>query len=223
MFQKKSKKEVKYSLIVTTIENYAKINKLLHSLAKQKYKNFELIFIDQSNSLKLFNLKQFNLKNFKYIQIKKSSLSKARNIGIDEASGKYFMFIDDDCYFNDLFLYKINFYLKKNFDLMGFQIKHNNENIIVNKFIKNQFKYKYEVIRHLCSSNFVIKKNSTKFDVNLGVGSKFLSQSGEDTDYLLKNFTHKNFFFQKDIEIYHPRPSHNKNLKKVFLYLKIHH
>ena len=31
---------------------------------------------------------------------------------------------------------------------MGFQIKHNNENIIVNKFIKNQFKYKYEVIRH---------------------------------------------------------------------------
>ena len=109
MFQKKSKKEVKYSLIVTTIENYAKINKLLHSLAKQKYKNFELIFIDQSNSLKLFNLKQFNLKNFKYIQIKKSSLSKARNIGIDEASGKYYMFIDDDCYFNDLFLYKINF------------------------------------------------------------------------------------------------------------------
>ena len=80
---------------------------------------------------------------------------------------------------------------------MGFQIKHNNENIIVNKFIKNQFKYKYEVIRHLCSSNFVIKKNSTKFDVNLGVGSKFLSQSGEDTDYLLKNFTHKNFFFKK--------------------------
>ena len=40
----------------------------------------------------------------------------------------------------------------------------------------------------------------------------------ERIHYLLKNFTHKNFFFQKDIEIYHPKPSHNKNLKKVFLY-----
>ena len=47
---KKSKKEVKYSLIVTTIENYAKINKLLHSLAKQKYKILSLyLLINQTH------------------------------------------------------------------------------------------------------------------------------------------------------------------------------
>lgn len=218
MFQKKIKKKLKYSLIVTTVNNFAKTNKLFHSLANQKYKNFELIFIDQSNSLKLFYLQKFNLKNFKYIQVRKSSLSNARNIGIKEAIGKYYMFLDDDCYFDNLFLYKVNFYLKNNFDLMGFQIKHNNENIIVNKFSNTQFKYKYEIIRYLCSSNFVIKKNNSKFDISLGVGSKFLSQSGEDTDYLLKNFKYKKFFFQKNIEIYHPKPNHNKKLNKVFLY-----
>lgn len=136
MLQKKNKKKIKYSIIVTTIEKYAKTNKFFYSLSIQKYNNFELIFIDQSNSNKLFYLKKFRIKNFKYISIKKTSLSNARNLGIKHAKGEYFMFLDDDCYFNNLFLYKINFYLKKNFYLMGFQIKNNNENIVVNKFTK---------------------------------------------------------------------------------------
>ena len=197
MFQKENKKQVKYSIIVTSIEGYAKTDKFFQSLSIQKYKNFELIFIDQSNSFKLFYIKKFNIKNFKYISIQKTSLSNARNIGIKKARGKYFMFLDDDCYFDNLFLYKINFYLKFNFDLMGFQIKNNNENIIVRKFKKNQFNHKYEIIRYLCSSNFVIKNNNKEFDNNLGVGSKHLAQSGEDTDYLLRNFKKKKIFFSK--------------------------
>ena len=80
---------------------------------------------------------------------------------------------------------------------MGFQIKNYNENIIVDKFIKKKFRYKFEIIKYLCSSNFVIKSNNRNFNTNLGVGSKFLAQSGEDTDYLLRNFKNKKFFFSK--------------------------
>lgn len=218
MFQKGNKKKVKFSIIVTTIVGYAKTNKFFLSLSNQTYKNFELIFIDQSNSFKFYYLKKFNIKNFKFIPIRKTSLSNARNIGIKQARGKYFMFLDDDCYFNDLFLHNINFYLKKNFDLMGFQIKNYNENIIVDKFIKKKFRYRFEIIKYLCSSNFVIKSNNKNFNTYLGVGSKFLAQSGEDTDYLLRNFKNKKFYFQKNITIFHPKPKNEKKLKKVFLY-----
>ena len=218
MLQKKNKEKIKFSIIVTTIDSYAKINKFFHSLSIQKFKNFELIFIDQSNSVKLFYLKKFKINNFKYISIQKTSLSRARNFAIKHAQGKYFMFLDDDSYFDSLFLYKINFYLKQNFDLMGFQIKNNNENIIVNKFKKKNFTHKYEIVRYLCSSNFVIKNNNKKFNIYLGVGSKNLAQSGEDTDYLLKNFKDKKFFFQEKICIYHPKPNNNIESKKVLTY-----
>mgnify|MGYP001020661053 CR=1 FL=1 len=209
---------IKFSIITTSILNIKSVDKFFKSLSIQRFNNFELIFIDQYNYNQKHKLKKYNINNIKYIKIKKSSLSSARNIGLGHAKGEYFFFIDDDCFFDELFLQKINNRLKKDIYLLGFTIMNRNENIIVKKFNKKQFKYNYEIIRHLCSSNFVIKKNRLKFDELLGVGSKSLAQSGEDTDYLLNNFKNRKYIYDEKISIFHPKPSNNKNYKKIFLY-----
>jgi glycosyltransferase involved in cell wall biosynthesis len=209
---------IKFSIITTSLLNIKYVDKFFKSLSIQKFNNFELVFIDQYNYNQKQKLKKYNIKNITYIKIKKSSLSSARNIGLNHAKGEYLLFIDDDCFFDNLFLQKINNKLKKNIHLLGFKIMNRNENIIVKKFNKKQFRHNYEIIRHLCSSNFVIKKNKLKFDQLLGVGSKGLAQSGEDTDYLLNNFKNKKFFYDEKISIFHPKPSNNKNYKKIFLY-----
>ena len=106
---KGNKKKVKYSIIVTTIEGYAKILNFYDLCQTKHIKILNSFFIDQSNSFKFYYLKKLNIKNFKFIPIRKPHFL-TRNIGIKQAKGKYFMFLDDDCYFNNLFLHNINYY-----------------------------------------------------------------------------------------------------------------
>lgn len=209
---------MKFSVITTSLKRFFFINKFFKSLSNQKYQNFELIFIDQSGFDQRENLKLLNLKNLIYIKLKKNCLSGARNIALKYASGDYYLFIDDDCYFDHLFFYKLNISLKKNMQLLGFCIKNYTENIIVKKFYKKNFNFDYEIVKHLCSSNFAIKKNNKKFNSYLGLGSKSLAQSGEDTDYLLKNFNNKKYYYDKNISINHPKPIKKNNQKKIFFY-----
>lgn len=206
-----------FSVIMTSLMLSNKIRKLLDCLDKQLYNNFELIFIDQSNECKKNLLKSYSFK-YQYIKVNKIGLSNARNLGIKTANGKFYFFFDDDCFFDSLFFLKVKNSLKSNIKLVGFNIKNKDKNIIVknlrNGFIKNYF----EIIISLCSSNFVIKKNKTLFDPYLGVGNITKAKSGEDTDYLLKNFTSNQFLYSNNIKIEHPVPSLNINLKKIFLY-----
>ena len=77
-------------------EKYLK--KSLDSLINQSYDNWELIFWDnqsQDNSKKI--LESYKEKKFKYFyNEKKTTLYKARNLGIKKATGDYICFLDTD-------------------------------------------------------------------------------------------------------------------------------
>src|SRR3989338_9536229 len=87
------------SIVVATYNNSKSITKCINSILKQKFKNFELIIVDdrsEDNTLELIE----KIKDRKIITIKsKKNLGtpSARNKGIKIAKGKYTFFIDGDC------------------------------------------------------------------------------------------------------------------------------
>ena len=61
-------------------------------------------------------------------------MSKARNLGVDEAKGDYLMFLDGDDYLDDHLLETINNLLDDDTDILRFQVQDvNDKNIVQHK------------------------------------------------------------------------------------------
>jgi len=78
------------------------LNALLH-LMEQKYKDFEIVIVDDSDEpYKRMNKKIIGslskILAVKYIEIPPTYISIARNIGIRHSNGNYIAFLDDDDY-----------------------------------------------------------------------------------------------------------------------------
>lgn len=90
--------------IVIPIHNLEKfLKRCLESIRKQTYPNFEVLLIDDGstdNSEKICKSFVERDDRFKYFYQNNSGVSKARNLGIKKANGKYITFIDGDDFIN---------------------------------------------------------------------------------------------------------------------------
>lgn len=87
------------SVIVPTYNGAHKILRILKSLEKQSFKDFEtLIVVDGStdDTLELLNSSTFSLKSVRIISQKNSGRAIVRNRGAKEAKGDLLVFFDDD-------------------------------------------------------------------------------------------------------------------------------
>ena len=94
----------KVSIIVPVYNAYSSIDKCIESIINQTYKNIELILInDGSKDDSITKIKAYEkkYKNIRVIDKKNEGVSKTRNLGIREATGKYIMFIDNDDYIDN--------------------------------------------------------------------------------------------------------------------------
>ena len=195
LFKRKFKKNF-FSIICATYNTDVSIFKLCNSLAVQKYKKFELIVCDQN---KKGNLKKKLLKfkkkiNYKYFNTK-IGLSLSRNFGIKKSRGNFLLFLDDDIEMPNNFLFQLNKLLniKKN-NILCFRVKNKkNKKDFFNYPSKSRFIINEdEIFKFISSVSFVIKKNQALyFDNNLGLGSKRMFLSGEESDLLLRLFKNK--------------------------------
>ncbi len=98
--------EIRVSVILPTYRRNEQLKKALHSLANQTFRFFEIVLIDDNDeeswnrSVELI-VEQFQTKkkdiSLKYIQNHPNlGSAKSRNRGIEEASGEYITFLDDD-------------------------------------------------------------------------------------------------------------------------------
>ena len=92
---------MKISVLVPTLGKREKeIRRLLETLEKQSYKDFEIIFVTQDNHeiVKDIICKYGNL-DIKQIEMSVKGLSRARNRGLEQASGEIVVLSDDDCWY----------------------------------------------------------------------------------------------------------------------------
>lgn len=116
---------MKFSIIIPiyNVENYLK--KCLDSVVNQTYKNFEVIAVIDKCDDDSENIAEKYIKRYNWIKIYKehTGLAKARNIGIQKATGDYIVLLDSDDYLENNFLETINKALSDKPDILRFQVR----------------------------------------------------------------------------------------------------
>lgn len=136
-------KDLKFSIIIPVYNGEKYIKDCLDSVAAQTYTNYEVILINDGstdNSSSILN--QYTDENTIIIETKNNGLSVARNIGIDNASGDYIIFIDvDDTVNNELLLHIFTALEDKKYDMIRYQAREILDNQDTNKktFITDAF------------------------------------------------------------------------------------
>jgi glycosyltransferase involved in cell wall biosynthesis len=105
-----NKKKIDISIIITTFNRVDNIIKIINSFQKQINitKNFEIIICDSNskNKLRIINyINQFINLKIKYLNCPVNHQAYKRNFGAKHSSGDYLIFIDDDCFPNNKFLF----------------------------------------------------------------------------------------------------------------------
>ncbi len=94
------------SVVIATYRREESLRKALISLAKQTYSNFEIVVVDDNNeqewnrkvrdTVELFQQEFSNIKLRLVVNSTNKGSARARNIGIEEAKGKYICLVDGD-------------------------------------------------------------------------------------------------------------------------------
>jgi glycosyltransferase involved in cell wall biosynthesis len=201
------------SIIIPTLgQREQELFRLLDSLKKQTYNNFEIIMVSQDNHTLVENmLNKFAFKH-KHVRLDQKGLSRARNKGLEQVSGKFVTFSDDDCWYPEDGLKKVMNAFQKNpkTDVMCFKIY----DPLVNEDYKNyptkpkdditriDFLRKSSIeifVKHYCFEN-----NNNLFDERFGLGSKYMS--GEE-NIILQDLKKSGFkiSYEPTVVVYHKK------------------
>jgi len=208
--------ELQFSIIIPVYNRPQEMDELLQSLAKQTYAaNFEVIVIEDGSTLKSDKvvLKYTSLLSVKYHFKENSGAGDSRNVGMQLASGNYFIIFDSDCIIPPHYLTSVAKMLVKNYtDAYGGADKAHKSFTTIQKAIN------YSMTSFLTTGGIRgNKKAVNKFQprsFNLGISKKAFEitkgfskmKVGEDIDLTFRLW--KNNFKTQFIEeayVYHKR------------------
>lgn len=217
---------MKFSLIIGTLNRDKELEICLDSLLNQKYKEFEVIIIDQSdndNTNVLCQKSKYKSLSLKYRHVQFRGLSKARNEALKDLKGDYFCLIDDDAEYSRDYLSRANEYINKyerNTILSGHIINNITQKTLKDyKNVKNATILSQRKIIRMCPSPGLIFPASVlgkigNFDERFGVGGVY--PAGEETDLILRCLYqgYKVRYFC-DLKLLHPVILHSYEIKNT--------
>ena len=115
---------MKLSIIIPAYNVEEYIIKTINSLINQTIKQYEIIVIDDGSTDNTYfivdkMLKSSCISDYKIIRKENGGVSSARNLGIEESSGQYIMFLDGDDYISEELVENIYKYIdKKEYDIL---------------------------------------------------------------------------------------------------------
>ncbi len=163
------------SIIIPSYERFDSLLKAIESTKNQTYKNYEVIIIDDASKdsryknldddkdLIIIHLKENSVKTKGYFS------DSVRNHGIDQASGKYVAFLDDDDYWlPEKLELQINILETTNLRMCASEAIANNG--IYDKNLNNRLFNKEIVFNEIAN---IYKKSSLKNEFNTFLSFKF--------------------------------------------------
>ena len=183
--------ESKISIILPTYNSDDVLENAIKSVIEQTYKNWELVIIENGKKGQAEQIAQsFNDKRIIYMYQEQPNVSNARNVGLENVTGKYVAFIDSDDRYEKDFLQKMVQYLEQNnlqlvtcgyrklSDKSKMLIK-DNTSIFKTTNIKEYLEitkenYLYNELWNKVYISSIIKENNIKFDSNYELGEDFI-------------------------------------------------
>ena len=107
---------MKFSIIVPVFNRPDEINDLIQSIVDQKYREIEIIVIEDGSSITSNDIiNSFKNKiNLQYHEISNQGPGLARNHGVKFANAEWIIFFDSDCTIPKNYFYEVDEFLKSN-------------------------------------------------------------------------------------------------------------
>lgn len=208
---------MKISLLVPTLgKREAELKRLLDSLVKQSYNNFEVVVITQDNHQIVSNQCEIykDSLSIRHIKSDVKGLSLARNIGLREASGDIIVLSDDDCWYPETALQTIKeeFVAHSEVDVLLTQIYDPISDCLYKNYEK-EAKTLTKATNLLSRSSIELAFRNDKnivFDELFGLGATYVA--GEENDYLINCLNaHKKIVYKPVVTVYHEKKNHKES------------
>jgi len=217
------------SIIIPTIGREREVRLLLQSISDTipDRLSYEIIIVDQnSDDLLLSAIRDVNNSNIKHCKVPFRGLSKAKNYGTKQASGRFICFPDDDCRMLEKSIETALDLLSLNrYDMVTGRCADEDGNDSILKFHKSCADLTIDNFEGKMVEPTIFAKRELmleySFDETLGVGTFHGAEEGFDLVYrLLKD--KKPIFYSPDICLYHPQvildKSEPKSILRAFTY-----
>lgn len=207
---------MKFSLILGTIFRTEELARFLDSLAKQDYRDFELIIVDQNTDDRLSPLIDIwrHKMEIKHLRSSLNGLSRARNEGLKVAVGDFIAFPDDDCWYPQSLLSEVAAWFENHPGLEGISGQSRDGGGRLSQMpwpsepaLFDRFKVWTQAISYTIFLRRLVVDAVGSFDETLGVGAGTPWGSGEETDYLLRALSLQfQLIYEPSIFVFHPHP-----------------
>jgi glycosyltransferase involved in cell wall biosynthesis len=204
--------EMKFSLILATLNRTTELSHFLSQLARQNYPSYELIVVDQNKDDRLNPILSEYNQQFPILHLRsEKGVSRARNAGILQAQGDILGFPDDDCWYPENLLHTVEKKFRNHPSASGFSgriLSKNNQEF--SRFPKQAMPIsRFNASQSSPTAAYFLQKNIADeiggFDQSLGPGAGSPWEAGEDTDYILRALERGyRLFYDPDIIVYHP-------------------
>lgn len=224
----------KYSIIVPVYNAEEFIDRCVQSIIRQTYKEYEIILIDDGSvdqSPEICDkLEETYPQKIKTVHCKNGGTSRARNLGIQHATGDYIGFVDnDDFWYTDNGLKAIDDRLcKTQADAIVYKAVIYNDNEDKIYLGKNKTKSKeiegknfFDATRNLIKKGIITSAVWTKFvKRSIVVENQIFfpeNMRNEDTDWTAKLFRHISSidFYDKDFYVYRKGNEYSQTSKPI--------
>lgn len=222
--------EAKISLVIPVYNSEKFLDKLLNSILQQKYKNFEIVLVNDGstdNSQKIIENYKSKNNNIKCITIKNSGPGVARKIGFENSIGDLLFFIDSDDFLpnNNILGDIAEIYAKSNFDILIFNFirKSNGKERVVNAFFNDNIKKGINSLQFLYNNKLagalwckIFKKEKMK--------SEYFCNANNYEDYYTtyRYLENCNNFYYTDKIFYYANRDNENSISKINNYEKMY-
>lgn len=218
-----SKDSVKFTLLIATLNRPTLLRTCLKSIASQTYANYEVIVVDQSDSV---DVELSEMQGLAYLHIDKRGLSNARNRGLGMATGDYVALVDDDATYSETFLEEAERYISDCVRPPAIVSGRGKDpktghyllpTMSLDRVKKISFISAFE---YCMSSTMVIRRDllDVGFDLDFGIGGTYYA--AEDSDIVFRALvSNLDVVYNPAMLIYHPSGSNDDiDLQKVYRY-----
>lgn len=211
------------SLIVATVQRTTELERLLISLDRQSYKDFEVIVVDQNPDNQLVPV----LRKHKNLSIQhlrtEPGASRARNLGLRAAKGDIIAIPDDDCWYPDHLLATVTgwFETHPEFDGLFTSLRTSDNKPMTPKWAPGPCNCTKKNVWHCAGAvTAFMREGATKtvgfFNESFGPGTPSRYQSGEDMDYFIRLIERgSRVWYEPSVTVYHPELQTRERLQRT--------
>jgi len=185
---------MRFSLIVCTLGRRDELVALFDSLVRQNRTDFETILVDQNTDDRLVDVvAEFGYRfPLKHIRMKGTGASRARNLGIDHATGELIGFPDDDCQYFDGYLDIVDQVFSEDASIgciSGYPTTSVNQGIGAD-WQKGRMDLDSVTVLNRCQEFTIFLRRQSlcglRYNEQLGVGAQTLWGAEEGPDFLIR-------------------------------------